>query len=79
MLTAKKNSIGLGVGIVLKIPEWAIFEHYLKLKFSTTNNETEYEAFIVRLQYAKKLKVLELYIFSDSKMVVNQVIRKFKA
>ena len=79
MLTAKKNSIGLGAGIVLKIPEWAIFEHYLKLKFSTTNNETEYEAFIVRLQYAKKLKVLELFIFSNSKMVVNQVIRKFKA
>ena len=78
-MTAKKKSIGLGAGIVLKIPEWAIFEHYLKLKFSTTNNEIEYEAFIVRLQYAKKLKVLELYIFSDSKMVVNQVIRKFKA
>ena len=31
------------------------------------------------LRFASKLKVLELHIFSDSKLVVNQVIGKFKA
>ena len=43
------------------------------------NNEAEYEAFIVELRSASKLKTLELHIFSDSKLVVNQVTGKFKA
>ena len=41
------------------------------MNFSTTNNEAEYEAFIERLRFASKLKVLELHIFSDSNLVVN--------
>ena len=44
-----------------------------------TNNETEYEAFIARLRFASKLKVLELHIFNDSKPMVSQVTRKFEA
>ena len=42
-----KNSLGAGAGVVLKSPEGATFEHCLRLNFSTTNNETEYEAFIM--------------------------------
>lgn len=63
----------------MKSPKGTIFEHCLRLNFLTTNNEAEYEAFIAGLQSSSKLKVPELYIFSDSKMVVNQVTEKFKA
>ncbi|GFY95398.1 hypothetical protein Acr_10g0007830 [Actinidia rufa] len=42
-----KNSLEAKAGVDLKSPEGAIFKHCLKLKFPTTNNEAEYEAFIV--------------------------------
>ena len=62
----------------MKNPEGVVFEHYLKLNFPTTNNDVEYEAFIARLRSSIKLKVPDLHIFSDSKLVVNQVTEKFK-
>ncbi|GFS40391.1 hypothetical protein Acr_00g0068270 [Actinidia rufa] len=51
----------------------------LRLNFPTTNNKAEYEAFIAKLQSSSKLKVPELHIFSDSKLVVNQVMGNFEA
>ena len=74
-----KNSLGARAGIVLKSPKGAIFEQCLKLNFLVTNNEAEYEAFIAGLTSASKLKIPELHIFSDSKLVVNQVTEKFEA
>ena len=74
-----KNNLGAEAGIVSKSPKGAIFEQCLILNFPTTNNEAEYEAFIAGLQSSSKLKVHELHIFSDSKLVVNQVIGKFEA
>ena len=49
------------------------------MNFPTTNNKVEYENFIVGFRSANKLMVLELHIFSDSKLVVNQVTGKFEA
>ena len=46
---------------------------------ATTNNKAKYEAFIVGLRSANKLGVPELHIFSNSKLIVNQVIEKFEA
>ena len=66
-----KNSLGLEAGVVLKSPQWKTFEHCLRLNFSATNNDAEYEAFIAGLWSVNNLKVPELYIFSDSKLVVN--------
>ena len=43
-----------------------------------TNNEVKYKALIAGLRSARKLKAYELHIFSDSKLVVNQVTRKFE-
>ena len=74
-----RNSLGAEAGAILKIPKGTIFEHCLKLNFSAINNEAKYEAFIAGLQSSSKLKVPELHIFSDSKLVVNQVIRKFES
>ena len=73
-----KNNLGEGIGAVLKTPKGAIFECYLKLNFPMTNNEAEYEAFIAELGSTNKLLVLVLHIFSDSKMVVNQVTRNLE-
>ena len=64
--------------MVMKSPERVILEHCLILNFFAINNEAEYEALIAVLRSSKKLLVLELYIFSDSKLVINQVTEKFK-
>ena len=40
------NQKGSGVGLVLISPEKLIVEKSLRLGFSTTNNETEYEALL---------------------------------
>ena len=42
------------------------------------NNEAEYKAFIAGLRSANKLKVPKLHIFSDSKLAVNHVTKKFE-
>ena len=41
------NQQGAGVGLVLVSPEKIIIEKSLRLGFSTTNNEVEYEALLV--------------------------------
>ena len=71
--------MGAGACVVLKSLEGAIFEHCLKLNFPATNNEAEYKAFTTGLRSTSKLKVLELRIFRNSKLVVNQVTKKFEA
>ena len=41
------NQKGSGVGLVLISPEKVIVEKYLRLDFSATNNEAEYEALMM--------------------------------
>ncbi|XP_057465149.1 uncharacterized protein LOC130754889 [Actinidia eriantha] len=74
-----KNSQGTGAGVVLKSPEGATFEQCLRFDFPATNNEAEYEALIAGLRSSSKLGVRDLCIYSDLKLVVNQVMGKFEA
>ena len=73
------NSLGAGIGVVLKSLKGAKFAYYLRLNFPATNNEAEYKVFIAGVRFASKLQVFELHIFSDPKLVINQVIGKFEA
>ena len=43
------NQKGSGIGLVLISPEKVIVEKFLRLDFSITNNEAEYEALLMRL------------------------------
>lgn len=54
-----------GVGVVLVNPEEHSICYALKLDFSATNNEAEYEALIVEFKLAKELGVQALQIFCD--------------
>ena len=74
-----KSSQGAAAGVVLNSTKGAVFEQCLQFNFLTTNNEAEYEALPARLRSANKLGVTELCIYSDSKLVVNQVTGKFEA
>ena len=73
------NQKGAGVGIVLVTLEKLIMEKSLRLGFSATNNEVEYEALLVGIAMVSLLggEIVELYL--DSRLIVSQVNGEFEA
>ena len=67
------------VRLVLISPEKTIIEKSLRLGFSITNNEAEYEAMLQGMTMVQKMggKIVEM--FSDSRLVVGQVKGELKA
>ncbi|KAM1798093.1 hypothetical protein ACFX12_032194 [Malus domestica] len=73
------NQQGCGAGLVLTTPDKVAMEYAIRFKFKASNNEAEYEALLAGLRLAKHLGVKQIDIFSDSQLVVNQVINNFDA
>ena len=46
-----------------------------KLAFRVTNNEAEYEAYALGMEALIALGVIEVKIFGDSMLVINQTIK----
>ena len=67
------NQKGSGVGLVLISPGKLVMEKSLKLGFLATNNEVEYEALLEGMSMVHKMGGKSVTIFSDSRLVVNQV------
>ena len=72
---SSSNPLGYGMGLILKGPEehHDQLEYALRFKFKASNNETEYEALIIRLKLVKEVGVKRLKVFCDSQLVVNQI------
>ena len=62
-----------GVGLVPVLPERITIEKSLRLNFSATNNEAEYEALLMGMMMVQKMGGKAVRVFSDSKLVVGQV------
>ena len=73
------NQKGLGIGLVLISPKKVIIEKSLKLDFSTTNNEAEYETLLIGMAMVQRMGGKSVKVFSDSRLVVSQVKREFEA
>ena len=73
------NQRGSEVGLVLVSPEKITIEKSLRLGFSATNNEAEYEALLMGMMMIQKMGGKIVEIFSDSKLVVGQVKRELEA
>jgi ribonuclease HI len=71
------SSSGSGVGIVLKSPEKIVHPHAIRLEFSCTNNEAEYEALIQGMILAREMKIEHLIVTGDSELIINQVTQKY--
>ena len=54
-------------------------EKSLRLGFSATNNETEYEALLVGMIMVQKMGGKVVEVFSDSRLVVGQVQGELEA
>ena len=61
------------MGLVLVSPERITIEKSLRLNFSATNNEAEYEALLIGMMMVQKMGEKAVRVFSDSKLVVGQV------
>ena len=73
------NERGSGVGLVLVSPEKITIEKSLKLGFSATNNEAEYEALLMGMAMVQRMGEKAVEMFSNLRLVVGQVKGKLKA
>ncbi|XP_030939979.1 uncharacterized protein LOC115964888 [Quercus lobata] len=74
--TNQRNS---RVGLVLISFEGITIEKSLRLGFSATNNEAEYEALLEGMSMVEKLGGKSVNIFSDSRLIVGQVNGELEA
>ena len=72
------SAMGAGAGIVIITPKGIRLEHSFRLGFKSSNNEVEYEALIAGLKTALDLGALDVEVYSDLQLVVNQVQGSFK-
>ena len=63
----KRSSMGL----VLISPEKLIVEKSLRLGFSATNNEAEYEALLEGMSMVQRMEGKSAKMFSDSRLVIG--------
>ncbi|RVX10056.1 Transposon Ty3-G Gag-Pol polyprotein [Vitis vinifera] len=68
-----------GVGLLLQSPTGEHLEQAIRLGFSASNNEAEYEAILSGLDLALALSVSKLRIYSDSQLVVRHVQKEYEA
>ena len=57
--------------LVLVSPERITIEKSLRLNFSATNNEAEYEALLMGMMMVQKMGGKVVRVFSDSKLVMG--------
>ena len=67
------------MGLVLISFKRITIEKFLRLGFSATNNEAEYEALLVRMTIVQKMGGKAMEIFLDSSLVVGQVKGELEA
>ena len=73
------NQKGSGVGLVLTSSQKVIVEKSLRLDFPVTNNEAEYEALLEGMAMVQRMGGKSIKLFSDSRLVVDQVKGEFEA
>ena len=73
------NQRGSEVRLVLISPKKITIKKSLRLGFSATNNEVEYETLLVGMTMVPKLGGKSVEIFLDSRLVVGQVKGELEA
>ena len=67
------------MGLVVVSPKRITIEKSLRLGFSATNNETEYETLLVGMAMVQKMGGRVVEMFSDLRLVVGQVKGELEA
>ena len=72
------NQFGVGVGIILLTLEGEVVPIAKRLAFKVMNNEVGQEACALRMEALIVLGVIEVNIFGDSILVINQTIGEWE-
>ena len=72
------NQFRAGVEIILLTLEGEVVPIAKKLAFRVTNTEAEYEACALRMEALIALGMIEVKIFRDSILVINQTTEKWE-
>ena len=67
------------MGLVIISLNKIIIEKSLRLGFSITNNEADYETLLVGMAMVQKMGGKSIKVFSDSRLVVGQVKEELEA
>ncbi|GJW44180.1 reverse transcriptase domain-containing protein [Tanacetum coccineum] len=70
---------GSGAGLILTSPEGTKFTYALRVQFTASNNEAEYEALIAGLRITAQMGVRNVQVSVDSKLVTNQILGTYVA
>ena len=73
------NQWGSRVGVVIVSLDRIVLEKSLRLSFSATNNEAEYKALWSGLEVVKGLGGNNIEVFSDSQLIVGQILKEYEA
>ncbi|GJY10985.1 reverse transcriptase domain-containing protein [Tanacetum coccineum] len=73
------NNEGSEAGLILIAPDDVEYSYALRLNFSNSNNDAEYEALLAGLWIAKEIPVKDIHAFVDSKLVASQVEGSYEA
>ena len=77
MVDESSNSMGVGIRIcILGLGKFKA-HHSFRLDFNALNNVAEYEALISGFQIVNLLDARMIEIFSDSQLIVKQMIGEF--
>ena len=75
----ESKASGSEVGLILQSPTGELSEQDIRLDFSASNNETEYEIVLAGLGLALTLATIKLEICSDSQLIVEKIHKEYKA
>ena len=68
------NQKGSRIGLVLISPEKVIILKSLRLNFSATNNEAEYETLLIGMAMVQRMGGKSVKVFSDSRLRSESVV-----
>lgn len=70
-----------GAGVLFMAPgdEYVVpFSYKLQWNVNYTNNVCEYEALVLGLEVARKLKIEHLIVYGDAKLIVKQIKQRYQ-
>ncbi|XP_070020480.1 uncharacterized protein [Nicotiana sylvestris] len=69
---------GVGAGVVFVTPQGEVLPYSFTLTQLYSNNVAEYQALILGLEMVVDMKQLQLQVFGDSQLVVNQLLGSYE-
>ncbi|XP_027158117.1 uncharacterized protein LOC113759746 [Coffea eugenioides] len=69
---------GAGAGIVFVTPDGRILLYFFTLNQRCSNNVAEYQALILGLEIAVDMEQLDIQIYGDSQLVINQLLGSYE-